>query len=179
MLTKENSQTSTSINLKKIPKHIAIIMDGNGRWAKQQKKKRTLGHKAGVSALREIVKECVKLNIKHLSVYAFSTENWKRPKTEVSFLMKLLSTMIKKEIDNLIKQSIRVNIIGEKESLPKDLLSNYELIESKTKNGSTLQLNLMINYGSRKEIINGIKKVMQDPTITPENLCEESFSNLL
>ena len=179
MNVNESHLSTISIDKKKIPKHIAIIMDGNGRWAKQKQKKRTVGHQAGVSALREVVKECIKLKIKHLSVYAFSTENWKRPKTEVSFLMKLLSVMIKKEINNLIKQNIQVNIIGEKESLPKELLSNYELIESKTKAGSTLQLNLMINYGSRKEIINGIKKAMQDPSITAENLCEKSFSDLL
>ncbi len=160
-----------------MPKHIAIIMDGNGRWAEQQKKPRTFGHKAGVSTLRETIKHCLEFKIKHLSVYAFSTENWKRPEKEVTFLLKLLATMINKELPHLIEQNIKVKIIGETHKLNDSLKKNIKKIEEQTQHCSTFQLNIMINYGSRQEIINGVNTILKKKPSKP--ITEEIFSQYL
>ena len=159
--------------------HIAIIMDGNGRWARNKKKPRTIGHQEGVNTLREIVKECLTLNIKHLSVYAFSTENWKRPKKEVNFLMTLLNKMILKELNLFINQNIKVKIIGSRQNLSEELTKNFQLIETKTNHCSKMQLNLMINYGSRTEILDAFKTALKDPSITQDTINEEKISELL
>ena len=170
---------SNSIDLSKTPQHIAIIMDGNGRWAKQRNKSRSSGHKAGVETLRTILKECTRLNINYLSVYAFSTENWKRPQKEVSFLMKLLSSVIKKESQNLHKNGVKVKILGSKQNISTSLIKNFNAIESLTQNNTTIQLNLMINYGSREELLNAVKISLTNPAITSETITEQTFSNLL
>tara|TARA_A100001015_G_scaffold234270_1_gene265725 strand:- start:6281 stop:7009 length:729 start_codon:yes stop_codon:yes gene_type:complete len=162
-----------------LPKHIAIIMDGNGRWAESKNKSRIQGHKKGVETLREIIKACSQLNISYLSAYAFSTENWKRPKREVTFLMNLLNTMIEKEINNLKKNNIKVNIFGKKTNLEKKLLSNIELIEKTTKECSGLTLNLMINYGSRDEIITAVNAIKNCKELSDTTITEDTFKNYL
>ena len=166
-------------HLESPPKHIAIIMDGNGRWATKKKKPRTMGHKAGVKTLKDIIKACVEYEIKYLSVYAFSTENWRRPKTEIDFLMNLLDTMINNEINNLFKEDVKVNILGEHTNLSEKLIKNINKIQNKTKNCSRLTLNLMINYGSRHEIISAINKIISESTDLKTPITEDIFTQYL
>ncbi len=173
-----NDQNQT-LDRKKLPKHIAIIMDGNGRWAKSKNKNRMIGHKEGVKALKNIIKTCIDINIECLSAYTFSTENWKRPETEVSFLMNLLEIMIEKEIKNLKEKNVKVNIIGNKEKLSKKLIKKIELLESKTNNCTGMILNLMINYGSRDEIINAVNQIKNDKNLSDKTITEEIFQKNL
>ncbi len=154
-------------------------MDGNGRWAKSKNKNRMIGHKEGVKALKNIIKTCIDINIECLSAYTFSTENWKRPETEVSFLMNLLEIMIEKEIKNLKEKNVKVNIIGNKEKLSKKLIKKIELLESKTNNCTGMILNLMINYGSRDEIINAVNQIKNDKNLSDKTITEEIFQKNL
>jgi undecaprenyl diphosphate synthase len=153
---------SNMLDMSNIPAHIAIIMDGNGRWAKSKNLPRALGHKAGVETIRNIVKECNRLGIKYLTLYAFSTENWKRPNDEVNSLMKLLVEYLKNEIEELHENDVIVNHIGEVSKLPKicqeELIKAYE----KTKNNKGVTLNLALNYGGRNEITNAVLNIVSD-----------------
>ena len=137
------------LDISNIPQHIAIIMDGNGRWAKKRFLPRTIGHKEGKEALRRTIKACVELGIHYLSVYVFSTENWIRPEKEVSFLMKLLEELSIKEIPELDKQGVCVKVYGDMSQVSKSIQKNFKDAEEMTKDNSILQLNLMINYGAR------------------------------
>ena len=162
------------------PHHIAIIMDGNGRWAQKKQKTRTEGHLEGTKSLQKVIKSCLSHEIKILSVYAFSTENWNRPKKEVIFLMKLLSKMIKKELNNLKKKDIKLKVIGNINELDIKLQHEIKQAEIETENGKTLQFNLLINYGGRQEIVHSFQKILKkDPTITPSEINETLISNHL
>lgn len=161
------------------PKHIAVIMDGNGRWATQQKKRRITGHKAGIQALQTLIQSCLSSRIPYLSAYTFSTENWKRPQSEITFLFNLLASAISQEEERLIQQDIRVQIIGNKPALPPSLQHKINHIEEKTKQCTTLHLNLMINYGSKHEIIEATKTLMKTHATTPDLITESIFSNAL
>ena len=147
------------IDLENIPKHIAIIMDGNGRWAKSRMMPRTYGHKAGVETIRKVVKEAQRLGIKYLTLYAFSTENWKRPQEEVSALMKLLVTYLRKELRELDKNNVRITTIGDIYKLPKPCIDELEKSKEETKDNTGLTLSLALNYGGRTDIINAVKKI--------------------
>ena len=150
--------------------HVAIIMDGNGGWGLKNKKSRNAGHKAGLISLEKIINETIKKKIKYLTLYAFSTENWKRPKKEVNYLFDLLENFLIKEIYNLNKQDIKLKIIGLKKFTVK-LNRLLKTAENKTKNNKTLQLNLAINYGSKSELIYAIKKLnKQNKRINEKNL---------
>ena len=150
--------------------HVAIIMDGNGRWGLKFKNSRNAGHKAGLISLEKIINETIKKKIKYLTLYAFSTENWKRPKKEVNYLFNLLENFLIKEIYNLNKQDIKLKIIGLKKFTVK-LNRLLKTAENKTKNNKTLQLNLAINYGSKSELIYAIKKLnKQNKRINEKNL---------
>ena len=150
--------------------HVAIIMDGNGRWGLKNKKSRNAGHKAGLISLEKIINETIKKKIKYLTLYAFSTENWKRPKKEVNYLFNLLENFLIKEIYNLNKQDIKLKILGLKKFTVK-LNRLLKIAENKTKNNKTLQLNLAINYGSKSELIYAIKKLnKQNKRINEKNL---------
>ncbi len=141
-------------------KHVAIIMDGNGRWGLKNKNSRNAGHKAGLKTVEKIIKETIKNKIKHLTLYAFSTENWKRPKTEINFLFSLLENFLKNRIEELHKQNIRLKIIGNKnftEKLNKLLI----LSEKKTSKNTKLQINLALNYGSKFELLNAFKNLQK------------------
>ena len=163
-----------------IPTHIAIIMDGNGRWAKKRHLPRLMGHKSGTDAFRESIKNCSKFGVKYLSVYAFSSENWKRPKEEVKFLMSLFKQLSIKEIENLNKNGARIKVLGNKDSLSKDLQEHMYTLEKKTENNNVIQVNLLINYGSRNEILEGIKTLNNSLSKNKiQNLTEEDFSNYL
>lgn len=150
------------IDINNIPKHIAIIMDGNGRWAKKRGLPRTIGHRAGVETIRNIVKASSKIGIKYLTLYAFSTENWKRPKDEVSTLMSLLVEFLHKEIDELNSNNVVVQTIGDISQLPEICQKELDRAYDITKDNSGLKLNLALNYGGRDEIVRAINKMFSD-----------------
>jgi len=145
------------IHIDKLPKHVAIIMDGNGRWAKQQGLKRVFGHESGTKSVRVVVETCAELGISNLTLYAFSTENWNRPKLEVETLMKLLVTSLKKEIKTLQENNIKLNAIGSLNSLPKKVHQELMEVIEKTKDNSRMTLTLALSYGSREELLNTVK----------------------
>jgi len=147
------------INSEKLPKHVAIIMDGNGRWAKQKGLIRTIGHEKGSTAVREVVEASAEIGIENLTLYAFSTENWKRPKFEVDTLMKLLVSSLKKEIQKLHDNNIKLNAIGNLKLLPKKVLAELTDVIERTKNNSRMTLTLALSYGSREEIVNAMKEI--------------------
>ncbi|SHI91431.1 isoprenyl transferase [Algibacter luteus] len=168
-----------SIHTKSLPKHIAIIMDGNGRWAKQKGMMRAFGHENGTKSVRQTVEASAELGIKNLTLYAFSTENWNRPKLEVQTLMKLLVSSLKKEIKTLQDNDIKLSAIGALNSLPTKVYKElFEVIEN-TKDNSRMTLTLALSYGSREEIINTVKEIsikVKNNIISPENI-DESIIN--
>lgn len=141
------------------PKHIAIIMDGNGRWAKERGLKRTAGHEEGAKVVRNITIHCAKLGVKYLTLYAFSTENWSRPKLEVEYLMKLLVKYLKNELETFLKNNIRFKAIGDLSKFSKSLQNTIKEIGEKTANNSGLTQVLALNYGSKDEILRAIRKL--------------------
>lgn len=167
------------IDTTKLPNHLAIIMDGNGRWAKQKGMLRIFGHENGTKSVREVVEASAELGIKYLTLYAFSTENWKRPKKEVQTLMNLLVTSLKKEIKTLQDNNIKLSAIGCLEDLPKKAYSElFEVIE-KTKQNTRMTLTLALSYGSREEFISAIKELahkVKNNIISVENI-DESIIN--
>ena len=162
---KKDDDLLNKINMKKIPKHIAIIMDGNGRWAKKRNLPRTLGHAAGVEALRDIVKASSKIGVKVLTLYAFSTENWKRPKNEVNALMNLLVEYLQKEVDELHQENVKIITIGDVTKLQLRCQNELNKAYEKTKNNSGLILNLALNYGGRSEIVEMVKTISEEVKI--------------
>ena len=145
-----------------VPSHVAIIMDGNGRWAKSRGLPRTMGHKAGVNALRETVRNAADFGISHLTLYAFSSENWSRPASEVADLMGLLKLFIRRDLAELHQSNVRVKIIGEREGLPADIRRLLDDSEKLTRENTKLTLVIAFNYGSRDEIIRAAKKICRD-----------------
>jgi undecaprenyl diphosphate synthase len=148
-----------SIHTDNLPKHVAIIMDGNGRWAKQKGLLRTLGHENGTKSVKTTVETCAKLGIENLTLYAFSTENWNRPKLEVDTLMKLLVRSLKNELKTLQDNNIRLNSIGNLSKLPVPIRKELQEVIDKTKNNSRMTLTLALSYGSREELINVVKNI--------------------
>ena len=165
-----------------IPNHIAIIMDGNGRWAKNKGLPRIAGHKEGINSVREIVRAAGEIGIKVLTLYTFSKENWKRPRREVSFLMNLLPITIKNEIRDLMKNNVKITAIGNLNDLPEKSLKAIKNAINTTKNNTGLNVNLALSYSSRDEILNAIKDIItdvQDEKIMPADLDEKLFSDYL
>jgi undecaprenyl diphosphate synthase len=165
-----------------LPRHIAIIMDGNGRWAKSRGLSRSMGHKAGAECLKKIVEECNNLKIKHLTVYAFSTENWNRPQSEVDTLMNLLRDYIQRYIDDSENNNIKIDIIGDVKALAPDIQEKIEVLYSKTKNKKGLNLHIAINYGGRDELIRAMKSLCTDVSnkkINMGDISEELFDKYL
>ncbi|TYB30656.1 MAG: isoprenyl transferase [Candidatus Mcinerneyibacterium aminivorans] len=160
------------------PEHIAIIMDGNGRWAKQRNLSRSKGHKEGVKTTKKIIEYSAKIDIKYLTLYAFSAENWKRPRREVSFLMNLFNSTIDRELDDLIEKNVKVKFIGRREGLGGSIRRRIENAEKKTKDGKKLVLTVALNYGGRKEIVDAVKNLIKDE-ISAEQIDEETFSKYL
>ena len=150
------------IDLKKVPKHVAIIMDGNGRWAKKRNKNRIFGHKEGANSLKSVIKAAIEINLKYITIYAFSKENWSRPKKEVNALMSLLVKGVNDELSELHEQKIRIKRIGSNENLSKKVLKSIEKATDKTKNNTGLTLIIALNYSSRDEITNAVKKINRD-----------------
>jgi undecaprenyl diphosphate synthase len=148
-----------NIDTNNLPKHLAIIMDGNGRWAKQQGLLRAFGHESGTKSVKTIIKTCAKLGIDNLTLYAFSTENWNRPKLEVDTLMKILIKSLKKELPTLLESNIKLNTIGNIEKLPQSAQKELLEVIDKTKNNNHMTLTLALSYGSREEIVNAVKNI--------------------
>jgi len=148
-----------NIDKNNLPSHLAIIMDGNGRWAKQQGFLRAFGHENGTKSVKIIIKECAKIGIKHLTLYAFSTENWNRPKLEVDTLMKILIKSLKKELPTLINNNIKLNTIGNLEKMPQSAQKELLDVMEKTKNNTHMTLTLALSYGSREELVNAVKNI--------------------
>ena len=140
--------------------HVAVIMDGNGRWGLKRKKSRNYGHLKGIKTVETVIKSSLIKKIPYLTLYTFSTENWKRPETEINFLFDLIRKSLKKKINKIIKQGIRVNIIGKKKELPQDIKKIIKLIEKKTIKNKKITLNLALNYGSKEEIINAFSNLV-------------------
>lgn len=170
------------IDLNKVPKSIAIIMDGNGRWAKKRFLPRTAGHKAGVETIRTVLKECERLNIKYLTLYAFSTENWKRPKLEVDTLMNLLTTYLRNELASLHENNVKLTAVGDLEQLPSACIKELERAKEITKDNTGVNLNLALNYGGRNDIKNAVLDIVKDVQtgkIKIEDINEETISSHL
>ena len=165
-----------------IPKHIAIIMDGNGRWAEKRGLPKVIGHKQGVDAVRNTVKACLKIGVQYLTLYAFSTENWSRPDHEVKALFKLLENFIDNEIKLFHDNKIKLHIIGERHKIQKDLLVKIEKTEKDTEDYDSLTLNIALSYGGRQEILNAARILAQDAKsgkIDPKDIDEKMFSGEL
>ena len=157
--------------------HVAIIMDGNGRWGIKKRSSRNAGHKAGLNTVEKIIKESIKQKIKFLTLFAFSTENWKRPKKEVSYLLNLLKSFLTHKIEDLHKQNIKLNIIGVK-NFSKKLNQLLDFSEKKTNKNTKLQLNLALNYGSKFELLNAFKKLKNNnEKINEKNLTKYLYTN--
>ena len=152
--------TIESLDKNKLPKHLAIIMDGNGRWAKKQGFLRVIGHENGAKAVNDIVENCAKAEIKYLTLYAFSTENWNRPKAEVDKLMKLLVSSLKKEEKRLHKNNIRLNAIGNLSQLPKKVLEDLNNVIDKTKDNNHMTLTVALSYGAKEEMVMAVKNII-------------------
>jgi len=171
-----------SIDKDKMPSHIAIIMDGNGRWAKQRGTQRIFGHRNGVTAVRSVIEASAELGVKHLTLYAFSTENWNRPKVEIEALMGLLIKSINTETDTLLKNNISLNTIGNTASLPKQVQKKLDEVVAKTSKCTGLNVILALSYSSRWEITNAVKRLMQDfhdKKVDIEDISEVTISNYL
>ena len=153
------STTKEQIDLACLPQHISVIMDGNGRWAKKQGKNRVFGHKSGVGSVREVSEACAELGVKYLTLYAFSTENWNRPKLEVSALMELLILTIGREAKTLMKNNIRLKTIGATDEMPPRVVKELERIKNITSNNTRMDLILALNYSGKTEIINAVKNI--------------------
>jgi len=161
-------------------KHVAIIMDGNGRWGVKHKQSRNAGHRAGLNTVDLIINHCINHKIEFLTLYTFSSENWKRPKTEITFLFKLLENFLQKKINKIIEKDIKLKFIGELNKLPLKLQKLIKLTEKKTFNKKTLQVNIALNYGSKIELINTIKKIKQKKiTLNEKNIDNNLYTKHL
>ena len=168
--------------MNKLPKHVAIIMDGNGRWANLQGKSRVKGHQQGARTVRDIVEEAKSQGIKYLTLYAFSKDNWSRPKEEVNILMKLLVTSLKKEYNRLINNNIRLQSIGEEDDLPTPVKDELNYVIVKTKNNTGMVLTLAINYGGKEELTDAMKTIafkVKNSIIPPEKVDQSTINEHL
>lgn len=165
-----------------LPKHVAIIMDGNGRWAQQRHRPRLFGHKAGADSVREAVETAREIGVRHLTLYAFSTENWRRPGLEVKGLMTLLKTYLQSELDTMKKNGIRLQCFGQKERLPDDVRKMLDKVIAETEHCSKLRLNLCLSYGSRTEMIEAVQEISRQCAsgeLKPEDIDDQLFSDHL
>src|SRR5437762_6659542 len=172
----------TERRLLKVPQHVAIIMDGNGRWAREQSLSRLEGHKRGSEVARQIVTAASRIGVSYLTLYAFSSENWRRDPNEVSGLMSLLKHYLESEAEEFHKEGVKLKVIGERELLPNTILNLVEQVEELTKTNKTITLQMAISYGSRAEILQAVQKIGQkvrDHRLDPENITEKIFEEHL
>ena len=165
----------SNLDQDRLPKHIAIIMDGNGRWATKRNKPRVFGHNEGMKRVVDVVENSLNIGIKYLSLYAFSTENWKRPQKEIDFLMQILIKYIDDQLNKLVTQGVKINILGDISVLPEKVIQKIEYALDSTKDNDKLILNIAINYGSRQEILKAVNTAIEKGEI----LTDDEFSNLL
>ena len=180
MLFKKKNKLQIDTN--NLPKHIGIIMDGNGRWAKKRGLPRSAGHSAGAESLKKIITEANNLGVKYVTVYAFSTENWKRPKEEVDFLMNLLMDYLINAEKTLAGENVVIRAIGSRAELSEEMIKQIEKTENFTKNNTGVVMNIALNYGSRDEILNAVKNISNDVkagNIASDSIDEELFSSYL
>ena len=173
---------SFNLDLKKMPHHVAIIMDGNGRWAKQKGLPRIAGHRQGAKTLKNILRTCKEYGINTLTAYAFSTENWGRPEAEVRFLMSLFEKLLRKELAQMNREGVCLRIIGDLQPLPLSLQKEIELTVKATKNNTAINFNVAINYGSRSEIVKACKKIAHQAIqgkLNPDTIDETTITNYL
>ena len=156
--------------------HVAIIMDGNGRWGLKKKKSRNYGHLKGLKTVETVINSSIQERIPHLTLYTFSTENWRRPEKEVNFLFDLIRKYIKKNLKKIISQGVKVNIIGKRKKLPNDIIKILKVLEKKTSKNTAISINLAINYGSKEEIINACRKFVSSKE---KNISIKGFENHL
>ena len=175
----EEEKLLDRLDFAKMPCHIAVIMDGNGRWAKLRNLPREEGHKAGAKSVQEVVETCARLGIEYLTLYAFSKENWKRPKTEISMLWKLLENYLKEEHKVLIKNQLRLKVIGQRDALPFAVRRELRRVENLTKDFKRMTIVLALNYGGRAEIIEAVKKLCKDNSSNLESIDEKKFAKYL
>lgn len=171
-----------NIDASSIPQHVAIIMDGNGRWAKKQGLERTFGHRNATKAVRSAIEACGDLNIPYLTLYAFSSENWNRPALEISFLMNLLSQSIKSELEELNSKNIKIKLIGDVEALPKKVWKELQHAIDVTKDNTKATLTLALSYGSKSEILHAVKSIANEAkagTLNPSDINEDLFETHL
>ena len=179
---KSDGNNVLTLDPEKLPAHIGIIMDGNGRWAKKKLMNRVRGHEQGVQTVKTIVSTCRELGIQVLTLYAFSTENWGRPKAEVMALMKLLKKFITEERDELMEQGIRFNVVGQKERMPDDVERELDTAIELTQRNTGMLLNLALSYGSREEITAAVRNIAQkskDGLLSPQDITPELISDHL
>ena len=157
------------------PKHVAIIMDGNGRWGLKKKNSRNYGHKKGLETVEKIIEAAIENKIKYLTLFVFSTENWKRPINEVNYLFKLLSNYIDKKVKNLLKNNIKIKVIGNINPFPSNLKKKINKVEQLTKFNKNIQINMALNYGSRQELINTIRKLKKKNILITEKNIEKNL----
>lgn len=165
----------SNLDQDRLPKHIAIIMDGNGRWATKRNKPRVFGHNEGMKRVVDVVENSLNIGIKYLSLYAFSTENWKRPQKEIDFLMQILIKYIDDQLNKLVTQGVKINILGDISVLPEKVIQKIEYALDSTKDNNKLILNIAINYGSRQEILRAVNTAIEKGEI----LADDEFSKLL
>jgi undecaprenyl diphosphate synthase len=170
------------IDFSRLPRHVAIIMDGNGRWAKLRHKQRVEGHRAGIASVRDVVETAARLGLQVLTLYAFSVENWKRPKTEVSTLMGLLKRYLRLELDTLLKNNIRFEVIGRSDDLSPEIREELARATQRTSGNTGLLFNIALNYGGRAEITDAVRRLVRDFTAqgrSPDDIDETSLSSYL
>lgn len=175
---KQNTHVYDRVDKLRLPMHVAVIMDGNGRWAKKKGLPRSAGHKAGVERVRTIIRMSSDIGIKYLTLYAFSTENWKRPKAEVSGLMKLLLEYLREELAQLHEKNVCIKTLGDISKLPGEVKAEIERAKQTTKDNTGLTVNMAINYGARQEVVSAVKKMISDG-ISSEKIDEAYISSLL
>jgi len=175
----EEDELVRQVDFSRLPRHVAVIMDGNGRWAKQRNLPRLEGHRAGAKSVREVVETCARLGIKVLTLYAFSKENWKRPQSEVRTLWRLLEDYLKKEDKVLVQNDFRLMVIGQKEKIPSSVRQELERVEKLTEKNERLVIVLAVNYGGRAEIVDAVKKMALAKDRDLKALDEETFSTFL
>ena len=171
-----------SLDLNKVPKHIAVIMDGNGRWARQQGEIRTFGHHHGVSSVRDLVEACVELGVKYLTIYAFSTENWNRPEIEINTLMEILVTSLRNETPMLNKNGISLNAIGDIDKLPEGCQKTLSEAIEETSSNKAMTLNIALSYSGRWDIVNSVKSIIRDVVdgkVKVDEINDDLFSSYL
>lgn len=175
----EEEKLLEHLDFSKLPRHIAVIMDGNGRWAKLRNLPREEGHKMGAKSVQELVETCARIGIEYLTLYAFSKENWKRPKTEVSMLWKLLESYLREEHKVLIKNQLRLIVIGQKSDLPFTVRRELNRVENLTKDFKRMTIVLALNYGGRAEIIEAVKKLCKENSSGVNSIDEKKFADYL